>query len=209
MTAALAYSPWGGQPIHNANDNWPRAYTKPIMIGLTGKRNVGKSTVANLLEEEFGFEKIHAFSAGKEAAERWFDAIGGDGNRMVYGDLKDEPSEHLPGNVAPRYFLERFGHFMGAEMGVDWTLGLEIILARKRAPRAPIVVESLVYEADWFRRMGGVVVRLERPGHVGPVGIESDAVQALVAADITIKATALDELRGKARGLLQQIVGGW
>lgn len=197
MTAALARA-----PTFHANDN------RPLMIGLTGLRNVGKSTVANLLEEEFGFEKAHAFEAGKEAAERWFDVIGGDGWRMVYGDLKDQPSEHLPGGVAPRYFLEKFGHFMGETMGVEWTLALAIKCARKRNPRAPIVVESLVYEAPWFKAQGGVVVRLERPGHNGPEGVESDAVQAQIETDVTIAATSVVELQDKARRAVREMIGG-
>lgn len=52
MTAVLARA-----PTFHANDNTPHA-ARPLMIGLTGKRNV--STVANLLKEEFGFEKVHA-----------------------------------------------------------------------------------------------------------------------------------------------------
>lgn len=202
MTPATHFAS-AGLPPRADNDN------RPLMIGLTGKRNVGKTTVAKLLAEEYGFERIHAFSAGKEAAERWFDVIGGDGWRMVYGDLKDKPSDVLPGGVAPRYFLEKFGHFMGTSMGVEWTLGLEISLARKRSPKAPIVVESVVYEADWFRAQGGLLVRLERPGHEGPVGIESDAVQAAVAADITISATNTVHLEREARKMVQQVFGGW
>jgi hypothetical protein len=208
MQPATLYTPWGQQPLP-ANDNRRLNRVKPVMIGLTGKRNVGKSTVAELLEEEFGFERIHAFDAGKEAVVAWFDAIGGDGERMVYGDLKDVPSHLLPGEVAPRFFLEKFGHFMGAVMGVEWTLGLEIARARARNPRAPIVVESLVYEAPWFKAQGGTVWRLERPGHEGPAGVESDAVQALIEADVTIAARSVDELRGAARNAAQQVVGGW
>jgi hypothetical protein len=181
-----------------ANDN-----ARPLMIGLTGKRNVGKSTAAEILEAHYGFQKVHAFGAGKEAAEAWFNYIGGDGTRMVYGDLKDVPSHHLPGEVPPRYFLERFGHFMGQTMGVEFTLGLEIGLARARNPRAPIVVESVVYEGPWFKAQGGILVRLERPGHDGPAGIESDAVQASLAADYTISATSLDELETKVMRLME------
>jgi len=199
------YSPWGHQPD---NDNTRRPRTWPPMIGLTGKRNVGKSTVAAMLEEEYGFERIHAFGAGKHAAAAWFDYVGGDGDRMVWGDLKDQPSEYLPGGVAPRYFLERFGKFMGEEMGVAWTLGLEIILARERNPRAPIVVESVVYEADCFKRLGGTIWRLERPGHRGPVGQESDAEQARIVEDAIISAATVDDLRRQARNLYQQIGGG-
>lgn len=204
---AMAYSPWGAQYVPDertpANDN------KPLMIGLTGMRNVGKSTVANLLAKEYGFTKVHAFASGKEAAKEYFSAIGFDADdawEMVYGDLKDVPCDALPGGVAPRYFLEKFGHFMGHTLGVEWTLGQEVRIARQRSTR--IVVESLVYEAPWFKRQGGVVVRLERPGHVGPVGVESDAVQALVAADACVSATTVEELRDKARGLVRQMVGG-
>jgi hypothetical protein len=181
------------------------------LIGLTGKRNVGKSTVATLLEEEYGFQRVHAFEGGKEAAVTWFCYLTDDyetARAMVYGDLKDRPSPYLPGGVAPRYFLEKFGHFMGATMGVDWTLGMEVRLARKRNPRAPIVVESLVYEVPWFRAQGGRVVRLVRPGHEGPAGIETDAVQAAIAADATISATTVDDLGRQARALVQQMIGG-
>jgi hypothetical protein len=206
---ALAYSPWGGHDLA-ANDNRPML-GRPIMIGLTGKRNVGKSTVANLLEQEFGFARIHAFEGGKEASRAWFQYVTGDpviAEDMVYGMLKDKPSSLLPCGQSPRFFMEKFGHFMGATMGVDWTLGMEIALTRKRNPRAPIVVESVVYESGWFQAQGGRVVRLERPGHEGPAGVESDAVQAAVAADVTISASTVGELEREARRMVQQMMGG-
>lgn len=184
-----------------ANDNVP-------MIGLTGKRNVGKSTVARLLTEEYGFVGVHAFEGGKRAAKAWFDYFGLDGERMVYGDLKDVPCPDLPHGHAPRYFLERFGQFMGADLGVPWTLEIEVSRAQKLWPGRPIVVESLVYEAPWFKARGGRVWRLERPGHTGPTGIESDAVQALVVEDVAIRATTAEELRCKVRRVIQQMIGG-
>jgi hypothetical protein len=206
---ATAFDPWGGHELA-ANDNRP-LHGRPIMLGLTGKRNVGKSTVANLLEQEFGFARIHAFEGGQEASRAWFQYVTGNpviAEHMVYGALKDKPSPLLPHGQSPRFFMEKFGHFMGATMGVDWTLGMEIALTRKRNPRAPIVVESVVYESGWFQAQGGRVVRLERPGHDGPTGVESDAVQAAVTADVTISAATVADLERQARSMVQQMVGG-
>ncbi|MFC5584411.1 hypothetical protein ACFPOD_04755 [Nitratireductor kimnyeongensis] len=192
------------------NDNNPTPANRPVMVGLTGKRNVGKTTLANLLEEEFGFNRIHAFGAGKEAALTWFAEATGNVDRavrMVYGDLKDKPCADLPGGVAPRYFLEKFGHFMGVDLGVDWTLAVEINKARRESPHAPIVVESVVYEAEWFRRAGGVIVRLERPDFKSPEGVESDAAQGLIDADVTISAGSVEELEQEGRRLVDWLAG--
>lgn len=188
------------------NDN-----SRPLLLGLTGLRNVGKSTVAEMLEEECGFVRCHAFAAGKEAARTYFAYIVGDpiiADEMVYGELKDQPCASLPDGVSPRYFLERFGHFMGATMGTSWTLGLEIAIARRRYPGRSIVVESLVYEAPWFKAQGGKVLRLVRPGHAGPQGLESDSVQAGIVSDAVIVACDVDSLKREARAAVQQMVGG-
>ncbi|ABF71302.1 p051 [Rhizobium phage 16-3] len=187
-----------------ANDN-----RKPLMIGITGKRNVGKSTVATILESRYGFARAHAFDGGKEASRAYFEYITSDpviAGRMVYGDLKDKPSEYLPGGVSPRFFLEKFGHFMGDTMGVDWTLAMEIARIRRQTPNAPIVVESLVYEAPWFKSQGGFVLRLERPDFDGPAGIASDSVQAGIEADETIIARSVDELERKAEWLADKLL---
>jgi len=191
-------------PRSAANDN------KPPMIGITGKRNVGKSTVATLLESKFGFSRAHAFDGGKLAAETYFRHVTGsalEAQQMVYGYLKDIPSPHLPGNVAPRFFLEKFGHFMGVDMGVEWTLAMEINRLRRESPKSPIVVESLVYEAPWFQAAGGYVLRLERPDHDGPEGIASDSVQATIKADAVISARSVEELEDKALRLIDSLVG--
>ncbi|TDH35743.1 hypothetical protein E2A64_10435 [Pseudohoeflea suaedae] len=192
-------------PLTAANDN-----RKAPLIGITGKRNVGKSTAARMLNREWGFKVVHAFDGGKSAANQLFWYMTGDidkANAMVYGDLKDKPCPELPGGVAPRYFLEKFGKFMGVDMGVEWTLGMEISRARRNDRGKPIVVESLVYESDWFKRAGGVVIRLERPYFYGPAGVESDSVQALVEADYTICAATVDEMLAKVRRAVLEICG--
>lgn len=160
-----------------------------MMIGLTGSRNVGKSTVANMLVESFGFHRVHAFDGGKVATVAYFIHLGAtptEANEMVYGSLKDVPSDLLPGRATPRFFMEKLGKFFGVTLGPEWTLGLEIGLHRRANPASKLIAESLVYEADLFRAAGGIIVRVVRPGHVGPAGCESDVVQAAIVEDVQL-----------------------
>ncbi|AMX93601.1 MULTISPECIES: hypothetical protein [Mesorhizobium] len=160
-----------------------------LMIGLTGSRNVGKSTVANMLVESFGFRRIHAFDGGKAATLAYFMHLGAtstEANEMVYGSLKDMPSDLLPGRVSPRYFMEKLGKFFGVTLGPEWTLGAEVARHQRSNPGAKLIAESLVYEAAHWKAAGGVIVRVERPGHVGPVGCESDVFQAGIVEDVKL-----------------------
>jgi hypothetical protein len=162
--------------------------SQPIIIGLAGKRGVGKSEVAGFLTE-LGFIRVHAFDGGKAAVKAYYQHIGIAEDmawRMVYSDLKDKPCDLLPSNATSRFFMERFGRFMGVEMGAEWTLGLEIKRLRRLYPRANLVVESIVYEDKELRAAGGYIVRVERPGFEGPVGMKSDEYESQIAVDATI-----------------------
>lgn len=179
------------------------------MIGLTGSRHVGKSTVANMLVESFGFQRVHAFDGGKAATVAYFIHLGATSvvaNEMVYGSLKDVPSDLLPGRATPRFFMEKLGKFFGVTLGPDWTLGAEIGRHRRANPSSKLIAESLVYEADMFRSAGGIIVRVVRPGHVGPVGCESDAVQAAIVEDVRLlNDSGLGNLRLAVTELVRKI----
>lgn len=198
-----------GRPSWQAGDacaGWRRPL---MMIGLTGARNVGKSTVANMLVESFGFRRIHAFDGGKAATVAYFIHLGAtsiEANEMVYGSLKDLSSDILPGRASPRFFMEKFGRFMGTTLGPDWTLGAEISRHRRADPSSKLIAESLVYESDLFRSAGGIIVRVERPGHVGPVGCESDSFQAGIVEDHRlINGGSLTELRKAVSDLVHKV----
>lgn len=169
-----------------------------LLIGLTGKRYVGKTTIADHFVKHHGFVKMHTFGAGLAAARGYFLHVTGDpdlAHRMTYGDLKDVPSEHLPDNAKPRVFLERFGAFMPRELGIDWTMGVELNKTRRQNKDKPIIVESVVYEADYFRERGGKIIRITRPGNHGPTGEKTDEAQAKIEADAEIFNTnSLDDL---------------
>lgn len=156
------------------------------LLGLSGRRGVGKSVISEILVRDFGFTRVHPFSGGKVASKAYFAHLGADADmaeRMVNGDLKDLPSHILPENASPRFFMERFGKFMATTLGPDWTIGQEIRLAFEADPDAKLLVDSVVYEADVIRARGGVVVKIERDGP-GIEAIETDAAVRALVPDI-------------------------
>jgi hypothetical protein len=68
-----------------------------------------------------------------------------------------------------------------------------------------ITVESLVYEADVFRKKGGFIVRLERAG-TKPTGEHTDIAQAKVKEDLTLHNNgSVEELEAKLTKLVETL----
>lgn len=185
---------------------------KGLLIAFTGRRNVGKSTAVRRLERQ-GFVQIHAFTGGKEAAVAYLEHILAYtpfermGRRMVYGDLKDVPCPALPGGVAPREFLERFGKFMGVDMGVEWTLRAEVErIKRVYGPFVNIAVDSMIYESEYWREIGGVIVRLNRPDFEGQPVVKSDEAQAGVKHDFEHLADTPEQVEENIDFLLKELL---
>jgi hypothetical protein len=185
---------------------------KGLRIAFTGRRNVGKSTAVTRLQMQ-GFVQIHAFTGGKKAAVTYLDHIldGGPysrmGYRMVYGNLKDTPCPALPGGVAPRKFLEGFGRFMGIDMGVEWTLKAEVDRAKRlHGNDVNIAVDSMVYESDYWRDIGGVIVRLNRPDFEGQPVVDSDKVQAEISHDFEYFAETPEQVEENIDYLLKSLL---
>lgn len=62
---------------------------------------------------------------------------------------------------------------------------------------------SLLYKVDPLRSLGGLVIRIERPGVVRPVGKYADEAQKTILADVTIyNDCSLDDLRRKVLDLI-------
>lgn len=185
---------------------------KGLRIAFTGRRNVGKSTAVHHLEKQ-GFVQIHAFTAGKMASVVVFDHIleqtkyTGKGYRMCFGDLKDVPCPALPGGVAPRKFLEDFGKFMGVGLGVEWTLKAEVERAERIYGKdVNLAVDSMIYESDYWRDIGGLIVRLERPEFEGQPVVESDVAQAAVKHDFVAVASSPEEVEENITSIVQFVL---
>jgi len=158
------------------------------IIGLTGKRHVGKSTVAEHLRGR-GWQPVHPFAGGKVMVLAYLERLGvphATAERMIYGDLKDTPHPLLPGDGKCRTVMERLGNWMPREFGTEYTIGVELRLAHIADPGARLIVESVVYEADEIRAAGGIIIRIVRPGHARRPGMMTDAAEATIQADIEI-----------------------
>jgi len=160
--------------------------------------------------ERHGFTRIHPFAGGKAACMGYFTHVGASADeaaRMVNGDLKDVPCPLLPYNQTPRYFMERYGEFMGVQMGPDWTIGQEIRRELKKDPDARLIAESIVYEVDVIRRMGGVIVEITRDGST-ITGLETDKATALIVPDLSFpnNGNSLVRLAGEVDELLDRVM---
>lgn len=173
-----------------------------IVIGLAGFRLTGKSKVAEYLQTKYGFQNVHPFNGGKAACMGYYTHLGIDeetAHRMIYGDLKDTPHSLLPGGVASRYFMERFGSWMGNDLGREWTIGAELDRMERNMPDQNLIVESIVYEVDELRKKGGHVIMVTRDS-TGPDShvdaLETDQATMAIEPDSVLENNfeTLDEL---------------
>lgn len=139
-------------------------FAGPVVLGLAGRAGAGKSTVAAILAGRHGFVRLR-FAGPLKAMMR---AIGLDDDALE-GAGKERPHPLLAGR-SPRHAMQTLGTEWGRRcIGED----LWCVLARDAAlramggnPAARIVFEDVRFanEADTVARLGGLVVRVERPG---------------------------------------------
>ena|SRR5690606_7031810 len=170
-------------------------------VGLTGYEGCGKDTVASLLAREYGFERFALADRMRDALYHLDPLIYNDGlYALTLAELVDDAGwegakRHDEYGPMVRSLLQRFGTEVGRErFGEDfWVALLDQELEQVQTLRheltgdyANIVVTDVRFpnEADWVRDMGGVVVRVTRPGH-GPVNGHPSAA-GLVEEDIEL-----------------------
>lgn len=167
----------------------------PIVLGLTGGRECGKSFLTNLLGSH-DFVRVHPFNPGKALLRGYYVSRGAsEAEALAMTDgSKHEKDAPAPGGVLPvdpktgknytsRLVMERLGWFMANVVGLDSTIGRELAhwndLGAER-----ILVDSVVYEADHIREFRrSAIIRLDVPE-------ESRGARSGIVADKTDEAVS-------------------
>lgn len=150
-----------------------------IIIGLAGKKRVGKSTIAEVLCREHDFCEIILAGPLKAGLGAMFAAGGID-------DFSELPKEQIIPelSVSPRHLMQTLGTEWGRRLVRDdiWLVMAENRMRRDyRIGNKRFVVSDIRFEneAAWVRSLGGVVMHIHNPrlhavqdDHASEAGVE-------------------------------------
>jgi len=137
-----------------------------LIIGLTGKKRAGKSTVAKHLCEKHGFVEITVAEPLKEVIGRHLFYFT---DEQLYGNTKDVVDERW--FVTPREVWLAFGEFIRGKYGEDYLAKrtmFRIAALFARYPKgARVVVSDCKFprELEVVETVGGVTCRVTKEGN--------------------------------------------
>jgi len=167
----------------------------------------GKSTVANELEQQMGYEIVSFAYPLKRMLEAFFEEAGFSPNEVdaiVHGDRKDYPLD-MPGDYQTTY--RHCAQTLGTEWGreyIDPDVWVEIAMRKIKRGHRGIVVDDMRMPNEYaaLKRVGARMVYIVRPGASPPNGHSSEGSlsgfkwDAIIANDYGV-----DELKAAARAL--------
>ena len=181
-----------------------------IIVGINGLIDAGKSSVANILVARFGFTIMKVASPLKNMLRTFLDECGVDADtieRMIEGDLKNVPSEHLAGQT-PRWAMQSLGTEWGRVL-MGPALWIRAAVYRVRARSGRIVIDDCRYrnEAEAIREeLGGQVWKIFRPG-LETAEHSSEREQSEVIPDLVIdNSGTLDDLEERIAFIMLRLV---
>jgi hypothetical protein len=145
------------------------------VIGLTGAAGSGKTTVAGHMVENWYTERRAFADSLKRMLRRFLEDQGvglAEACRMTSGDLKEVPTEYLGGR-SPREAMQtlgtEWGRTLSPSLWIDaWRRSVEKLALETSADEEDliVVVDDVRFpnEVEAIRSLGGIIVRIERPG---------------------------------------------
>lgn len=184
-----------------------------IVIGVTGYKRTGKSTVCRLLVEHFGFTQYGFADPLRDMARAINPVISLEGapahvldllrhhafhvNEWRYADLEHVLGYEVAKDIPDfRRFLQRLGtEGVRATFGPNaWVDALARRVAADGTTRVCISDVRFFSEAAWVQRQGGVIWRTHRPGIGGDDTHASENDVPRLPADLEFVANTIDEL---------------
>lgn len=159
-----------------------------MIFGFTAHAGAGKDTAAQVLVDSFGFTDVKMSNPLKEMLRTLYRCAGLDEETIeskIEGHLKEEPCEILMGKT-PRYAMQKLGHewrnLFGAEL---WS---RIWTSRVASLEEPVVCTDIRYphEVDALKELGGILVKIERPGLEVDLSHASERGIPLLEADVVL-----------------------
>jgi hypothetical protein len=152
------------------------------LIGFTGFFRSGKTTAARYLTENMGYEYMRFAGPLKQMLK-----VLGLTDDQVDGNLKNEPCELLGGKT-PRYAMESLGTSWGRDMIVPdlWARAWKNRLYEaQKTGKDRFVLDDCRFlnEAELIRSMGGVIVKIDRPGIEPDLSLPTERAQLQIVAD--------------------------
>lgn len=138
------------------------------IIGISGKRGVGKTLFANLLGTKFDYEKISFAEPLKELSCQFFPF-----SKLDLHSITRKEKPYAEYSWSPREFLIGLGEFVRYYDKDFWARkGLD----QCSDPKGAYVFDDVRYEneADKIIAMGGKVIRMERYEDENPYGKNLD-----------------------------------
>lgn len=134
------------------------------LVGFVGRIGAGKTTAAQQLATGFGFHRMRFAQPLKDMMK----ALGLN-EREYDGDLKEAPCDLLCGRT-PRHAMQTIGTEWGRDMIAKnlWVQNWRIRAQRLLDAGESVCVDDVRFEneVETIRDMGGVLVRIDRPGAV-------------------------------------------
>lgn len=172
-----------------------------IIIGIVGPKGSGKSEVAKFLSKNYDFERTRFADSLKNMLMTGFNLS----RDQVDGDLKEVPTDKLCGKT-PREVMMTCGTEWGRNMIHQdiWVTAWGNSLPNSNR----IVVDDMRFpnERRAVKRMGGIVIRVERPGFEHDPCHESES--HILKSDYIVKNSG-DSLRGlheNVQSLMREII---
>lgn len=131
---------------------------KRILIALGFRARAGKNTVADYLEDAYGFKQTAFADALKEGCRHMFGLT----DAQLYGNMKEVQDEYW--GVTPRYILQKVGTEC-MRVGYDENIWVKTVgkkLASDPAARWVISDCRFPNEATAVKKWGGLMVRVDR-----------------------------------------------